>query len=289
MIILTLLIAAAPRPAFADAVPGDVIVTLGADLTSSQRQAMLTEMDVDANSARIVTVTNSEEHQYLDHYLSSAEIGSRAISSSKITIGSSGSGLTGSTHNITYVTKDMYINALATAGVKDADIYVTAPFPVSGTAALTGLMKAYEQETGQTIPDATKQVANQEVVTAAQLGSQSGIGQQKAADLITAIKTNMAKDAPKSEADVEQIVKQSADQVGVTLSNADLQKLADLFNKMRNMHINWSQVGDQMQQLKDKVSQLAHSGQASGFFAQVVRAVGNFFIAIGHAIASLFK
>ena len=38
----------------------------------------------------------------------------------------------------------MYINALATAGVKDASVYVTAPFSVSGTPALTGIIKAYE-------------------------------------------------------------------------------------------------------------------------------------------------
>ena len=29
----------------------------------------------------------------------------------------------------------MYLNALMTAGVKDAKVYVTAPFEVSGTAA----------------------------------------------------------------------------------------------------------------------------------------------------------
>ena len=46
--------------------------------------------------------------------------------------------------NINWVTDAMYTNALITAGVKDAEIQITAPFKVSGTAALTGLMKAYE-------------------------------------------------------------------------------------------------------------------------------------------------
>ena len=224
-----------PAKASADAVTGDVVVTLGANLTAAQKQSILNEMGVDPDSAQIITVNNSEEHKYLDNYLSSAQIGTRALSSSKITIGKSGSGLTASTHNITYVSKDMYINALATAGVKDADVYVTAPFPVSGTAALTGLIKAYEAKTGEVIPEAKKQVANEEVVTTAELANQDGVGKQKAADLVTAIKDNLAKNKPQSRADVEQAVRDSANQVNVKLSDADIQKLVDLFDK--NAHL----------------------------------------------------
>ncbi|MDD9150747.1 MULTISPECIES: DUF1002 domain-containing protein [unclassified Sporolactobacillus] len=278
-----------PEKAFADAVPGDVVVTLGADLTPAQRTSILNEMSVDPQTTKIIDVTNNEEHQYLDKYLSSSQIGTRAISSSKITLGQSGSGLTASTNNITYVTKDMYISALATAGVKDANVYVTAPFPVSGTAALTGLIKAYEVSTGKVIPEANKQVANEEVVTTAELGNQPGIGKDKATQLVTAIKDNIAKNAPKSRADVEKIVRDSAQQVNVNLSDADIQKLVDLFDKMRGLNINWSQVSNQMQQLKDQISRVANSSQTKGFMAQVLSAIGSFFNAIFNAIASLFK
>ncbi|GAY77043.1 extracellular protein [Sporolactobacillus inulinus] len=278
-----------PTKVFADAAPGDIVVTLGANLTADQKQSILNEMGVDADSAQIITVNNSEEHQYLDNYLSKAQIGTRSISSSKITLGKSGSGLTASTHNITYVSKDMYINALATAGVKDADVYVTAPFPVSGTAALTGLIKAYETETGKKIPEQKKQVANEEVVTTAQLADKDGVGKEKAADLVTAIKNNLAQNKPQSREDVEQAVRDAAKQVNVTLSSADIQKLVDLFDKMRNMNINWGDVGSQMQQLQDKVKQLANSDQTKGFLAQVFQAIGDFFSAIFHAIASLFN
>ncbi|WP_100489458.1 DUF1002 domain-containing protein [Sporolactobacillus pectinivorans] len=274
--------------AYADSAPGDVIVTLGADLTPAQRQSMLNEMDVDPKTAQIIEVTNSEEHKYLDNYLSQSQIGTRAISSSKITLGQKGSGLQASTHNITYVTQDMYINALATAGVKDADVYVTAPFPVSGTAALTGLIKAYEVKTGTVIPEAKQQVANEEVVTTAELGQQNGVGQAKAAELVTAIKDNLAKNMPKSRADVEKAVRNAAQQVNVQLSDADIQKLVDLFDKMRTMNIDWNQMGSQMQQVKDKISQLAHSSQTSGFLSQVFTAIANFFSAIFKAIGSLF-
>ncbi|RYL94411.1 DUF1002 domain-containing protein [Sporolactobacillus sp. THM7-4] len=278
-----------PAKVFADAVPGDVVVTLGADLTPSQRASILNEMAVDQNSAQIIEVTNSEEHKYLDNYLSRSQIGTRAISSSKITLRNKGEGLTAETHNITYVSRDMYINALATAGVKDADVYVTAPFPVSGTAALTGLIKAYEKTTGNVIPEAKKQVANEEMVRTAELGNKQGVGKEKAAQLVTVIKDKIAKEPPKTDADMEKIVRDAAQQVNVNLSDADVQKLVDLFDKMKSLNINWNQMGDQMQQLKDKIHNLANSDQAKGFLAEVFQAIGNFISAIFNALSSLFK
>ena len=53
------------------------------------------------------------------------------------------------TSNITWCTPEMYISALATAGITDAKVVVAAPFEVSGTAALTGVYKAYEDMTGK--------------------------------------------------------------------------------------------------------------------------------------------
>ena len=59
-----------------------------------------------------------------------------------ITYTKPGSGHIVRSKNINSITDAMYTNALITAGVKDAEIQITAPFKVSGTAALTGLMKA---------------------------------------------------------------------------------------------------------------------------------------------------
>jgi uncharacterized protein YpuA (DUF1002 family) len=237
-----------PLEAFADATQGEVIVTLGQDLTSSQRTSILNEMGVDPQSVQIVTVTNQEEHHYLDAYIPQAEIGSKAISSAKITIGQQNSGIQVTTHNIDYVTENMYINALTTAGVKDAQIYVTAPFPVSGTGALTGIIKAYEKASGSAINDNQKQVANQEMATTTDIAKQSGIGQDKAAKLMTTIKQNMASNMPKTDAEMADLIRKSAEQTGVTLTDADVQKLVDLFDKIKKLNINWGSVDQQLKQ-----------------------------------------
>ncbi len=179
-----------PKVSLADAAVGDVIVTLGADLSESDKQKVLDEMNVPDN-ATTVTVTNKEEHEYLGKYISNAQIGSRAISSSSITIAKKGSGLNVETHNISGITDEMYLNALMTAGVKDAKVYVTAPFEVSGTAALTGLIKAYEVSSDEAISEDVKQVANQELVTTSELGDK--IGNENASALIAKIKEEFAK------------------------------------------------------------------------------------------------
>jgi len=274
-----------PGLAHADAVPGDTIVTLGEDLTAQQKQQLLQEMNVDQNQAQIIEVTNAEEHHYLDDYLPQAQIGTRAISSSEIVLGKQGTGLSASSHHITYISNDMYINALATAGVKDAQVYVTAPFDVSGTAALTGLIKAYELSTGKVIPEKQKQVANEEMVTTAQLATDNGVGKEKAAQLMTSIKEKMAKENPKTDADIERIIRDSEQQFNVQLTHAQMQELVDLFKKMQNLHIDWKQVGDQLQKVQGKLNQVLNSDKAQGFISQFT----DFTRSLIHSIAALWQ
>jgi uncharacterized protein YpuA (DUF1002 family) len=165
---------------FADAVVGDVIVSLGDDLTEKEKEAILEEFDPLENATMIVT-TNAEEHKYLGDVVPAGKIGNNAISSVMITYTEKGSGLKVDTSDkITYITDNIYTNALITAGVEDADIKITAPKNASGTAALTGIMKAYEISTGEVIDDDIKKVANEEMIRTAELGEQ--IGDEKASD-----------------------------------------------------------------------------------------------------------
>lgn len=210
------------------------------------------------DNATTVTVTNKEEHEYLGKYISNAQIGSRAISSSSITIAKKGSGLNVETHNISGITDEMYLNALMTAGVKDAKVYVTAPFEVSGTAALTGLIKAYEVSSDEAISEDVKQVANQELVTTSELGDK--IGNENAAALIAKIKEEFAKNGvPDNKADIEKQVDDAASDLNVTLTDSQKNQLVSLFNKMKNADIDWGQVSDQLDKAKDKITKFIES------------------------------
>lgn len=271
-----------PVQAFADAKAGDVIVTLGENLTPQQKEQLLKEMNVNED-VEIVTVSNAEEHEYLGQYISKRLIGTKALSSSKITLGKKNSGLIVKSNNINWVSEEMFINALATAGVKDAEIYVTAPFEVSGTAALTGIIKAYEVTADKAIPEEVKQAANEEMVTAAKLGEQ--IGTDEASALMTKIKEGISENNPQSAAEVQDVVNQAAQDLNITLTEQQKQSLVDLFNKLKDLNIDWNAVGDQLTNAKDKLTEFFQSEEGQGFLNKVKE----FFVSIVDAIKSLFS
>lgn len=270
-----------PLQGFADMVEGDMIITLGENLTDEQKNLLLAEMDA-PEDAQIIAVSNAEEHQYLGNYIAKSLIGTKAISSSAITVGKSGSGLEVKTKNINWVTDEMYINALITAGVKDASIYITAPTSVSGTAALTGIIKAYEISADTTIPEEVKQAANEEMVETAELGE--SVGQENAAALIAKIKEEIAKNAPQSDADLRAIIEQAAKDLGITLTEEEMASLIGLFNKLKDLDIDWNQVGEQINQAKDKISKFLESEEGQGFLESLKR----FFVSVIDAIKSFF-
>ncbi len=270
-----------PVRSFADMAEGDMIVTLGENLTEQQKSGLLTEMNA-PNDVQITTVSNQEEHKYLGKYVASSLIGTKAISSSAITIAAPGSGISVKTKNITWVTNEMYVNALITAGVKDAKIYITAPIPVSGTAALTGIIKAYEISADKTIPEDVKQAANQEMVETAKLGD--SIGAKNAAALIAKIKDEIAKNKPTNDQELRAIIEKAAKDLGITLTEDQLQRLMDLFNKLKDLNINWSQVSDQLHKAQNQVTKFLESDQGQSFLDKLKQ----FFISLIDAIKSLF-
>ncbi|QZY10341.1 DUF1002 domain-containing protein [Bacillus amyloliquefaciens] len=271
-----------PKISLADAAVGDVIVTLGADLSNADRQKVLDELNVPDNATK-VTVTNKEEHEYLGKYISNAQIGTRAISSSSITVEKKGSGLDVQTHNINSITDEMYLNALMTAGVKDAKVNVTAPFEISGTAALTGIIKAYEVSSDKAISEDVKQVANQELVTTSKLGDK--IGDKNASALIANIKDDFAKNGvPDTKEGIEKKVDDAASNLNITLTDAQKDQLVSLFNKMKNAKIDWGQVGNQLDKAKDKITKFIQSDEGKSFIQKVI----DFFASIWNAIVSVF-
>ena len=147
-------------------------LALGADLTADQQHTVLSYMGIEAadfDKYDVVYVSNAEENQYLDSYVPKKQIGTKALSSVLVSLADSGNGLKVSTYNINYCTAGMYKNALATAGVEDANVIVAGPFPLSGTAALVGTFEAYEKLTGKELDESVVDAAMDELVTTGDL------------------------------------------------------------------------------------------------------------------------
>ncbi|GAK42483.1 DUF1002 domain-containing protein [Paenibacillus urinalis] len=279
LILLSMYIAPA---ASADAVEGDIIVILGEDLTAAQKEQVLADLDAPTD-AMTIQVTNEEEHKYLGSHMSKAQIGSKALSSAKIVIGKPGSGVSATSNHINWVTNDMYLNAMITAGVKDAHVSITAPFDVSGTAALTGIIKAYETTTNTEIPEEQKQVANEEIVKTAQLSD--SIGAEETTTLMTNIKEELAQNQPETREEMQTLIINIANNLNITIPEAQLNGLVDLFMNMKDANINWNAVGDQLEQAKQQFTDFIESEQGQGILA----AIKDFFVGLIEIIKGWFS
>lgn len=251
----------------ADAAVGDTIISLGADLTETEKQSILTEFAPPENTQEIVT-TNAEEHQYLGEVVPAGQIGNFAISSVMITYTEKGSGLKVDTSDkITYITDQNYINALITVGVEDADIKVTSPRNASGTAALTGIMKAYEVSTGEVISDDLKKAANEEMIRTVEIGEQ--VGNEKAIELFNNIKQEIAEKNPQTTQEIRDIVINIVNNNNINLTDEQIEQLVSLFDKMKNLDIDWNKVSNQIENIGNKASEFLSSDEGQGFLQRL--------------------
>lgn len=265
---------ASPLAAFADAAVGDQIVTIGTNLNAQQRQEVLNYFGA-KDTAQIIDVDISEERQYLSGKIPDAQIGNSTNSCAMITYTTKGSGVSVSTHNINYVTPDAYASAIMTAGINDADIKVTAPMEVSGTGALTGIMKAYEVSTGEQIDEDVKQAATSELVTNAELGQE--VGDETANEIINGIKTQIAEKNPQSEADYKAILDDVLSQLGVTLTDEQYQKLLDMIRQLAALDIDWNSVAQNVSNLAGKASAYLQTEEGQGMLSSLQNIINQFF------------
>lgn len=246
-------------------------VALGADLSAEEKSKVLGIMDLseDDLDGHEVTVTNQEEHKYLDDYLSASVIGSRALSSVYVREASDGYGIQVTTHNITYCTTGMYQNALATAGLKNATVVVAGPFDLSGTAALIGAVKAYSELSGEPIQAEALEAATDELVTTGEIAED--IGSSDAEALIGAVKDTIVAEGITDEDGINQAIDDAAKKLDITLSDEDKAKINDVMQKVGDLDLNADDLKEQAKQLYDKLGELNVSKeQVQGWFSKLL-------------------
>lgn len=265
-------------------------LALGEDLTEEQRNTVLSLMGIEPGSLSdydVVYVTNEEERQYLGSYIDAAQIGSRALSSVVIAQREKGSGINISTKNITYCTVGMYKNALATAGVTDADIIVAGPYGISGTAALVGIFEAYEEMTGERIEDNVVDAALNELVITGQLESSiEGLTDEEVEEFIAYIKSVIAENNLSDEAGINEVIDEACDRYEVALSDSERQQIVDLLLKITSLGID-------LDGLVDYAETLYHSykngGDTSGSLSSVSNHLSEVFSVIADFLKGLFS
>ena len=215
---------------------GETRTVIGADLTDDQIKTVYKTFGIERGSVKELTVTNQDERQYLSGVISDAQIGTKAISCISIEVLAAGKGMTVNTSHITYCTSQMYISALATAGIMDAKISVAAPFDVSGTAALTGIYKAYEDITGTKLDETAKAVSSQELATTAELAQ--AIGDYDSVEIVNELKLILNETKDMTDAELRAKIKEIAAEYNVTLTDDQMTQLVNLCRSLEKLDTN---------------------------------------------------
>ena len=233
----------------------DMVVCLGADLTSDQRATVLSLLGLsesDLTDENVVYITNEDEHNYLDDYLSSSVIGSNALSSAVITKADEGAGLSITTENISYCTISMYQNALATAGAEDITVKIAGPTSISGTAALVGVMLAYSELTGEAVDEEALDAACDEITTTGDIAESTG-DSEGTEELIAAVKEAVVENDLTDAEDIEEVIDQAAEEIGLDLTDDDVDTIVALMQKLAGLDLDIDTIKEQASDIYDKL------------------------------------
>ena len=206
---------------------------IGADLTGDQVALVYQAFGVSRGSVIELSVTNAEERQWLQGYVDPALIGTRSISSVYVELLPAGASMDVTTSNITWCTPEMYMSALATAGITDAKVVVAAPFAVSGTAALTGVYKAYEDMTGKKLDELAKAVSTQELTITGDLAQQ--IGSMDSTSIVNDLKLMLDETRNMTDEQIRQEIIAIAAQYNVKLTDNQITQLITLCRSLEGL------------------------------------------------------
>lgn len=261
--------------AFADS---SKVVTIGADLSDTQKQTVLDYFGVKKDEAVILEVNNLEERKYLQGIASEAQLGTKTFSCAYVEPAKKGNGINVKTANLTYVTSSMIASTLATCGVEDANVIAMTPLSggVSGTGALTGVMKAFEDATGKELSEDKKELASKELITTSDLGDE--IGQDEAAGLINDIKADVIKNGTKDTNQIAETINNVTNNYNITLTPSQEKQISDLMTKISEQDYDYNSLKNTFKNVSDAVDKnLQEAGininRSEGFFSSI----GNWF------------
>ena len=231
LLLALLLVAGMAVPAYADVNQSRAVI--GADLSDEQVEAVYGMFGIRRGDAIELKMTNAEERTYLEGYVDNSLIGTRSISCVYVELLPAGSGMSVTTSNINWCTGEMYISALATAGITDANIVVAAPFEVSGTAALSGVYKAYEDMTGKKLDDLAKLVSTQELTVTGELAAQ--IGAMDSTAIVNELKLMLDVTQTMSDDEIRAEIREIASRYNVNLTNTQVEQLLTLCRSLEGL------------------------------------------------------
>ena len=241
--------AVALQPVMADA---SKVVSIGNDLTDAQKKTMMKYFGISGDkSVQEITVTNKDEVSHLSGYIPLEQIGTRTVSCAYIKPTESG-GIKVRTANLQYVTANMIASTLADLGIKNCEVVSACPFQVSGTGALTGVMRAYEKATGTVINKDKKDIATQEVVITKDIAKD--IGTAQAENIVNQAKTEVVQNNVTNKTDIQNTVTNIINNNNVNITEQQIDNIVDLVEDVANQDYDDSYVKN-LEEIGDNIKQ----------------------------------
>lgn len=268
--LLTVCLLAGAVPALAvDA--GEARAVIGANLTDEQIADVYKNFGISRGDVTELRVTNADERKYLSGYVDDSVIGTNSISCVYIEVLNEGEGLDVTTSNINWCTSQMYVSALATAGITDAKIIVAAPFEVSGTAALTGVYMAYEDITGEELDETAKLVSTQELTLTAELADK--IGSYDSVEIVNELKLLLGETRNMTDEQLRAEIVSIASDLGVTLTDTQINQLISLCRSLEKL--NPDELKAKVESVQNTIAKLGQAKETVSNFLTGVKNVWN--------------
>ena len=158
--------------------------------------------------------------------------------------------------------------------MENCNVIAACPFEVSGTGALTGIIMAYEQASGENLDEGQKEAAMEELVTTGEIAD--SVGQEKATEVIKDVKTEVLDQGLTDEQEIGEAVDNIAQENEVTLTDDQRQQIVSLMEKI-------SQYDYDVNALKDTLDNLTAD---DGALANIWNSVKSFFVGSDDGILS---
>ena len=259
-----LLLSVLPGAAAAGDVPTDqAVVVIGADLMEDQVEQIYTMFGLTRGTLPELTVTNAEERAELRGLMDEAVIAMRSLTCVYMQKLEKGAGLNVTTYNISSCSATMFLNAMLTAGIDDANVLVGAPYPVGGTEALTGIYKAYEALTGVPLDATARELGTRELTMTGDLGS--AIGREDSSGIIGDLKQILNETAKMTDQQLRRRIEQIAGEHNVKLTERQIQQLITLCRSLEKLGVSsFPTSREELQDTWEKVTET--KDKVVGFF-----------------------
>ena len=258
-VLTSLVCLAAAVPSATVLADGQKVLTLGADLNDQQRTAILNYFGVNGQSIQTLTITNQDERNHLGSYVPLEQIGTKTFSCALVSPTNAG-GIQVKTANLSWVTSNMIASTLSTSGVVNCDVLAAAPFEVSGTGALTGILMAYESAVGTTLDTTKKEVATQELITTTTIAN--NVGQVEATEIVNESKMQVIEGDVISDNDIDIIINEIAEEKNISLTDEDRELLAELLAQIAQQDYDYEQMKETLERVEANMDELAAKQEA---------------------------